>query len=136
MNHNARKIRQILRGLIESALDIGRGDSGIRSLQRQRHFRGINTGKRAGYAHINLPDFAARLLLRICKRTPNRFIQHAWIVPAFFQVAIVFGDTSGNNIAALVKHSSPVWESILWIIFLGLLLYVCIDNLFFPNRHE
>ena len=40
------------------------------------------------------------------------------------------------NIAALVKHSSPVWESILWIIFLGLLLYVCIDNLFFPNRHE
>ena len=40
------------------------------------------------------------------------------------------------NIAAMVKHSSPVWESILWIIFLGLLLYVCIDNLFFPNRHE
>ena len=40
------------------------------------------------------------------------------------------------NIAALVKHSSPVWERILWIIFLGLLLYVCIDNLFFPNRHK
>ena len=40
------------------------------------------------------------------------------------------------NIAALVKHSSPVWESILWIIFLGLLLYVCIDNLFFPNRYK
>ena len=40
------------------------------------------------------------------------------------------------NIAALVKHSSPVWESILWIIFLGLLFYVCIDNLFFPNRHK
>ena len=40
------------------------------------------------------------------------------------------------NIAALVKHSSPVWESILWIIFLGLLLYVCIGNLFFPNRHK
>jgi len=40
------------------------------------------------------------------------------------------------NIAALVKHSSPVWESILWIIFLGLLLYVCIDNLFFPNRNK
>lgn len=40
------------------------------------------------------------------------------------------------NIAALVKHSSPVWESIFWIIFLGLLLYVCIDNLFFPNRHK
>ena len=40
------------------------------------------------------------------------------------------------NIAALVKHSSPVWESILWIIFLGLLLYVCIDNLFFSNRHK
>ncbi len=40
------------------------------------------------------------------------------------------------NIAALVKHSSPVWESILWIIFLGLLLYVCIDNLFFPDRHK
>ena len=40
------------------------------------------------------------------------------------------------NIAALVKHSSSVWESILWIIFLGLLLYVCIDNLFFSNRHK
>lgn len=40
------------------------------------------------------------------------------------------------NIAALVKHSSPVWESILCIIFLGLLLYVCIDNLFFPDRHK
>ena len=40
------------------------------------------------------------------------------------------------NIAALVKHAAPVWESVLWIIFLGLLLYVCIDNLFFPNRHK
>ena len=40
------------------------------------------------------------------------------------------------NIAALVKHSGPVWESLLLIIFLGLLLYVCIDNLFFPNRHK
>ena len=40
------------------------------------------------------------------------------------------------NIAALVKHAAPVWESLLWIIFLGLLLYVCIDNLFFPNRHK
>ena len=40
------------------------------------------------------------------------------------------------NIAALVKHSSPTWESVLWIIFLGLLLYVCIDNLFFPDRHK
>lgn len=40
------------------------------------------------------------------------------------------------NIAALLKHSGPVWESLLWIIFLGLLLYVCIDNLFFPNRHK
>jgi len=40
------------------------------------------------------------------------------------------------NIAALVKHSGPVWESLLWIIFLGLLLYVCVNNLFFPNRYE
>lgn len=38
------------------------------------------------------------------------------------------------NIAALVKHSRPVWESILWIPFLALLLWVCIDNLFFPDR--
>ena len=40
------------------------------------------------------------------------------------------------NIAALVKHSSPVLESILWIIFLGLLLYVCIDSLFFPENDD
>ena len=40
------------------------------------------------------------------------------------------------NIAALVKHSGPVWESLLWIIFLGLLLYVCVNNLFFPERNE
>ena len=40
------------------------------------------------------------------------------------------------NIAALVKHSGPVWESLLWIPFLLLLLWVCIDNLFFPKRHE
>ena len=41
-----------------------------------------------------------------------------------------------RKIAALVKHSSPPWGSVLWIIFLGLLLYVCIDNLFFPDRHK
>lgn len=40
------------------------------------------------------------------------------------------------NIAALVRHSGPVWESLLWIPFLLLLLWVCIDNLFFPKRHE
>jgi hypothetical protein len=40
------------------------------------------------------------------------------------------------NVAALVKHSQPVWESVLYIIFLGLLLWVCIDNLFFPERNE
>ena len=40
------------------------------------------------------------------------------------------------NIFALVKHSRPVWESALWLPFLALLLWVCIDNLFFPNRNE
>lgn len=40
------------------------------------------------------------------------------------------------NIAALVKHSRPVWESLLWIPFLLLLLWVCIDVLFFPKRHK
>ena len=40
------------------------------------------------------------------------------------------------NIAAIVKHSQPMWESVLYIIFLGLLLWVCIDNLFFPERNE
>ena len=40
------------------------------------------------------------------------------------------------TIAALVRHSGPVWESLLWIPFLLLLLWVCIDGLFFPKRHE
>ena len=40
------------------------------------------------------------------------------------------------NIAALVKHTQPVWECVLYIIFLGLLLWVCIDNLFFPENNE
>ena len=40
------------------------------------------------------------------------------------------------NVAALVKHSRPVWESALWLPFLALLLWVCIDNLFFPDRNE
>ena len=40
------------------------------------------------------------------------------------------------NIAALVRHSQPIWASVLSIIFLGLLLWVCIDNLFFPERNE
>ena len=40
------------------------------------------------------------------------------------------------NIAALVKHSQPAWESILWIPFLLLLLGVCLYNLFFPNPNE
>ena len=40
------------------------------------------------------------------------------------------------NIAAIVKHSQPFWESALYIIILGLLLWVCIDNLFFPERNE
>ena len=34
------------------------------------------------------------------------------------------------NITALVKPSGPVWESLLWIPFLLLLLWVCIDGLF------
>ena len=40
------------------------------------------------------------------------------------------------NIAALVKHSQPIWASVLYIIFLGLLLWVCIDNLFFPENDD
>ena len=40
------------------------------------------------------------------------------------------------NIAALVKHSQPIWASVLYIIFLGLLLWVCIDNIFFPERND
>lgn len=40
------------------------------------------------------------------------------------------------NIAALVKHTQPVWQSVLWIPILALLLFVCIDNLFFPERNE
>jgi len=40
------------------------------------------------------------------------------------------------NVAALVKHSRPVWESALWLPFLALLLWVCIDNLFLPDRNE
>ena len=40
------------------------------------------------------------------------------------------------NIAALVKHTQPVWQSVLWIPILALLLWVCIDNLFFPERNE
>ena len=40
------------------------------------------------------------------------------------------------NIAALVKHSRPVWESILWIPILALLLWVCLSNLFFPDRNK
>ena len=34
------------------------------------------------------------------------------------------------NMAALVKNSGAVWESALWIPFLLLLLWVCIDGLF------
>ena len=40
------------------------------------------------------------------------------------------------NIAALVKHSMPVWQCVLYILILVLLLFVCIDNLFFPERNE
>lgn len=40
------------------------------------------------------------------------------------------------NIAALVKHTRPVWECVLWLPFLALLIWVCIDNLFFPDRNE
>jgi hypothetical protein len=40
------------------------------------------------------------------------------------------------NIAALVKHTQPVWQSVLWIPILALLLWVCIDNIFFPERNE
>ena len=40
------------------------------------------------------------------------------------------------NIAALVKHTQPVWECVLYIIFLGFLLWVCIEALFFPERND
>ena len=40
------------------------------------------------------------------------------------------------NIAALVKHSMPVWQCVLYIIILGLLLWVSIEALFFPERNE
>lgn len=38
------------------------------------------------------------------------------------------------NIAALVKHTQPVWECVLWIPILAILLGVCIYCLFFPER--
>ena len=40
------------------------------------------------------------------------------------------------NITAIVKHSRPLWESILWIPILVILLGVCIYNLFFPEHDE
>ena len=40
------------------------------------------------------------------------------------------------NIAAIVKHSRPLWESILWIPFLAILLGVSIYSLFFPEHDE
>ena len=40
------------------------------------------------------------------------------------------------NIASLVKHTMPVWECVIYIIILGLLLYVCIDNLIFPEHKD
>ena len=40
------------------------------------------------------------------------------------------------NIAAIVKHSRPLWESILWIPILALLLWVSLDNLFFPEHND
>lgn len=40
------------------------------------------------------------------------------------------------NVATLVKHTQPVWECVLYILILGLLLFVCIDNLFFPERNN
>ena len=40
------------------------------------------------------------------------------------------------NIAAMVKHSQPVWESILWIPILVILLGVCIYYLIFPENNE
>lgn len=40
------------------------------------------------------------------------------------------------NIAALVKHSMSVGQCMIYIFILGLLLWVCIDNLFFPERSK
>ena len=40
------------------------------------------------------------------------------------------------NFTAIVKHSRPLWESILWIPILVILLGVCIYNLFFPEHDE
>lgn len=40
------------------------------------------------------------------------------------------------NIAAIVKHSRPLWESILWIPFLAILLGVCIYSLIFPEHND
>ena len=40
------------------------------------------------------------------------------------------------NITAIVKHSRPLWESILWIPILVILLGVCIYSLFFPEHDE
>lgn len=40
------------------------------------------------------------------------------------------------NITAIVKHSRPLWESILWIPILVILLGVCIYSLFFQEHDE
>lgn len=40
------------------------------------------------------------------------------------------------NIAALVKHSLPVWQGILWIALLLFLLCICIKNLISPEHDE
>ena len=39
-----------------------------------------------------------------------------------------------HNIAAWAQHTKPVWEVICWLVILLLVGYVCIQQLFFPER--
>ena len=58
-------------------------------------------GESTGNADIDFPDFGSGLFFRVGNGTADCLIQLARIVPAFFQVTVIFRYACRNDVAAL-----------------------------------
>ena len=101
MDHNAGNICQVLRCLSEGSLDVGGCNPGIRSLQGDGYFSGVNMGKGAGNPDVDFPYLGAGLFLRVADGAADCLVELTGIVPALLQISVILCDACRDNIAAL-----------------------------------
>ena len=103
MHHNTGQAAQILGGSAEDGLHVGCGNPGIRALEGHPCLRRVHLRKCAGHTHIDFPQSAVALLLRLADGLADLVIQFAGVIPAFLQVSVVGCNARAHDVAALAS---------------------------------